>query len=434
MQNLGPRLLNRPLNRNLVDKGGAVGVFATAPLDLRFALQKVLDPRITFTRASSATYAGSDGTVKTAATNEARFESNPATGESLGLLVEEPRINVVTSSADFSTGWTPTRATVTTNQTTAPDGTTTADLLTEDTSTNTHVLQSTFAVTAGTSYTLSVWVKQNTSVSPTRNIRLFFSAAQFTTQVAAGFDLTTGVITPTNSPVATSLQFYANGWVRVSCTATCTTTAAASSVSFQMTSGVSTSYTGGSSGLYLWGAQFEAGAFMTSYIPTTGTIATRAADVASITGSNFSSFYNQTEGTVFAQFGPYGNGGLSKANGVFDINSGSTANSIAAGMGVSVTPGFSVATSSVSQVYATTTNLTPSAISKIACAYKVNNFAISANASSPAIDTSGTVPTVNQMLIGTNSGSNNELSGVIRRLTYWPTRLADTTLQSITAP
>jgi hypothetical protein len=436
MQNLGPRLLNRPLNRNLVDKGRAVGVFASAPLDLRFALQKTLDPRIAFTRASSATYAGADGTVKTATTNEARFDHNPTTGESLGLLVEEARTNLVTSSADFSTGWTPTRATLTTNQTTAPDGTTTADLLTEDTSTNTHVIQNTFAVTSGTSYTLSVWAKQNASVSPTRNIRLFLPGGQFGSgsAVAAGFDLATGVITVTNIPSATSLQFYANGWVRVSVTSVCTTTSAAASITLQMTSGVLTSYTGGSSGLYLWGAQFEAGAFMTSYIPTTGTTATRAADVASITGSNFSSFYSQTEGTMFAQFGPYGNGGLSKANGVFDINSGSTANSIAAGMGVSVTPGFSVATSSVSQVYATTTNLIPSAISKIACAYKVDNFAISANASSPAIDTSGTVPTVNQMLIGTNIGSNNELAGVIRRLTYWPTRLADTTLQSITAP
>ena len=63
------------------------GIFNTSSLDLQFARTKTLDPRITFTRASSGTYVGSDGLIKTATTNEARFDHNPATGESLGLLV-----------------------------------------------------------------------------------------------------------------------------------------------------------------------------------------------------------------------------------------------------------------------------------------------------------------------------------------------------------
>jgi len=55
-----------------------------------------------------------------------------------------------------------------------------------------------------------------------------------------------------------------------------------------------------SAGLFLWGAQVEAGAFPTSYIPTTTATVTRAADVASMTGGNFSSWYNQNEGTLLA--------------------------------------------------------------------------------------------------------------------------------------
>jgi hypothetical protein len=407
---------------------------ALPSLDLRFADNKTLGDAygggspVTFTRASSATYTGSDGIVKTATTNEARFDHNPTTGESLGLLVEEARTNLVTASADFSTGWTTTRATLTTNQTTAPDGTTTADLLTEDTSTNTHVLQSNFSVTAGTSYTLSVWVKQNTSVSPTRNIRLFFPSAQFTTQVAAGFDLTTGVITPTNSPVATSLQFYANGWVRISCTATCTTSSASSSISFQMTSGVLTTYTGGSSGLYLWGAQFEAGAFMTSYIPTTGTTATRAADVASITGSNFNNWFNANEGSLFAQYRTPASGTRSVAT----FNDG-TANERMNLYSSTTDPKFIVVDGGATQADLDGGTISINTETRAAIGYAVNNFAMASDNGSAVTDTSGTLPTVTQLLIG-NDQANNYQNGIIKRLIYWPTRLTDTTLQQITQP
>jgi hypothetical protein len=404
-------------------------IFATSSLDLPFARTKTLDPRITFTRASSATYAGADGTVKTAATNEARFESNPTTGESLGLLVEEARTNAVTSSADFSvTGlWTTTRTTLTTNQTTAPDGTTTADLLTEDTSTNTHVIQSTFAVTSGTSYTLSVWVKQNASVSPTRNIRLFLPGGQFGSgsAVAAGFDLTTGVISMTNSPSATSLQFYANGWVRVSVTSTCTTTGTAS-ISLQMTSGVTTSYTGGSSGLYLWGAQFEAGAFMTSYIPTTGTTATRAADVASITGSNFSSWYNQTEGTLYGETQRLGD----STGYIAALSDGTDTNRIAyfrstTNLGSRLTR----AGTATNPGDVTAPNLT---LVRSVLAAKAGDAVAAANGTLSTSASPVALPTVSQLNIALGGASTFPLNGTIKRLTYWPTRLSDTTLQQIT--
>ena len=60
-------------------------------LDLDFANSKRLDPRITFTRGSTATYVDAEGVIQSAANNEARFNHNPVTGESLGLLVEESR-------------------------------------------------------------------------------------------------------------------------------------------------------------------------------------------------------------------------------------------------------------------------------------------------------------------------------------------------------
>jgi hypothetical protein len=55
-------------------------------LDLNFARVKALDPRITFTRSSGGSYVGADGLIKYAGVNEARFDHDPVTGESLGLL------------------------------------------------------------------------------------------------------------------------------------------------------------------------------------------------------------------------------------------------------------------------------------------------------------------------------------------------------------
>jgi hypothetical protein len=90
-------------------------------LDLNFAATKRLDPRITFTRASTATFVGADGLIQSAATNAARFDHNPATGESLGLLVEEARTNIETNSEFFK--WTVTSGFIQPCATVDPAGT-----------------------------------------------------------------------------------------------------------------------------------------------------------------------------------------------------------------------------------------------------------------------------------------------------------------------
>ena len=67
-------------------------------LDLNFAATKVLDDRITFTRDSIGTYVGEDGLIKYASNNVPRFDHDPITRESLGLLIEESRTNKVSNS------------------------------------------------------------------------------------------------------------------------------------------------------------------------------------------------------------------------------------------------------------------------------------------------------------------------------------------------
>ena len=81
-------------SNSLYDKSGVIPI-----LDLNFAKTKsLLDSRstknlITFSRASTGTYFGANGVLQTAATDVARFDHNPITGESLGLLIEEARTN-----------------------------------------------------------------------------------------------------------------------------------------------------------------------------------------------------------------------------------------------------------------------------------------------------------------------------------------------------
>ena len=101
---------------------------ARPSLDLDFANTRCLDPRITFSRASTATFVGADGLIQTAATNVARFDHDPVTRESLGLLVEEARTNLITYSEQLNnTGWFKNLVTVSANAGVAPDGTFTAD-------------------------------------------------------------------------------------------------------------------------------------------------------------------------------------------------------------------------------------------------------------------------------------------------------------------
>jgi hypothetical protein len=191
-------------------------------------------------------------------------------------------------------------------------------------------------------------------------------------------------------------------------------------------------YTGnGFSGACIFGAQVEAGAFPTSYIPTVASQVTRSADTAVMTGTNFSSWYNQAEGTIFGQAVRFATG-TTPSSAVFQIDDTSLNNRSAifiSASGVSGA-GSTASLTSVGGVTQANTTFTGSTISKIAYAYKTNDFATSFNASSPTLDTSGTLPVVTQARIGSNgSGFYN---GHIQCIAYYPQRLPNSQLQALT--
>ena len=380
----------------------------TPSLDLNFAKNKSLidgvsgNNPISFTRGSIGTYTGSDGLIKTAAIDEARFDHNPTTGESLGLLVEEQRTNLLLNSALIGgTNWTNQNGiSVTTNTTEVADpiGTNTASKLVSTLS-NSQTLQ--LATLTATVYNGSVYLR-TLSGTATCNLVMYLNAPPFTTIGSASVTVT-------------------NAWQRFSF-ATSTATAASYGFLIGVPSGT----------VYAFGAQLEAGAFPTSYIPTTTATVTRAADVASITGANFSSWYNQTEGTVFAEGNSYGFSASSFPT-FAGISDGTGNNKLHYAYITQTIGGYLVASggANVVELYpAVTANPRRAAFAAAA-----NNYAVSFNGASPTVDTAGNMPAgVNQMQIGNllGAGATNNFFGTIKRLTYWPARLPNTTLQSIT--
>jgi hypothetical protein len=187
-------------------------------------------------------------------------------------------------------------------------------------------------------------------------------------------------------------------------------------------------YTGdGVSGAYLFGAQTETGSFATSYIPTVASQVTRSADVATMTGTNFSSWYNASEGSFVSQFTT---STISGARTVLDAND-NTANESIRLRTMTADPFFTVTDGGVNQADIDAGTVAASTTYKMAGAYKVNDFATSIGGGTVGTDVSGTIPTVNQLQIG-NSAAGNRLNGHIRTIAYYNTRLPDAQLQALT--
>ena len=221
-------------------------------LNFNFARSRALDPRITFTRSSVGTYVGRDGLIKTAGENEPRFDHDPDTLESLGLLLEESRTNLITNSALplSAAGGNLTSSNLTVSvasSTVSPDGTTDGVFrYTSGPGSAAYRLGSAGGGVAQATYTGSIWAR---AVSGTASFNLDINDT-----TAAGYTVD-------------------ENWRRF------TVSGARSDASAYMFMDVNASP---NNDLYFWGPQLEQATFETSYIKTTGSAATRAADNAEV--------------------------------------------------------------------------------------------------------------------------------------------------------
>lgn len=399
-----------------------------------------LDSRVTVTRAlNTATRINSSGYIEIVNANLPRFDFSPTSvGTCRGLLIEESRANLVLQSSDFTTAsWTKTDTTPTAASGTSPDGTNTATLLTQGSAATSEVWQS-FVVGAGNTVTYSRYVKPGNAQWYMLQIR----NGGATSFAYAFFDLTNGVVGSTSSSggfatlSGSTITNVGNGWFRVTFTVMIgasfgTAVFASSSVAGNNNAAP---LSGGTR--YEWGCQAEVGTFATSYIPTTTASLTRNADVAEMTGTNFSDWYNANEGTFVAHLSTTQptEGGVARR--IVNVTDGSENNRIflAYAGAINVAPAL-ITTAGVSQ----TAFLAPTGgypvSSKLAISYKSNDVAFCINGGSVSVDTTATIPTVNQMRIGAlvaGGTSVNNLQGCVGKILYYPLALSDGEIQAIT--
>ena len=275
-------------------------------LDLNFALFKDLRPRIgptpTFTRASTGTYFNSSGVLTTAAINGPRFDHvyNGSSWVSKGLLIEEARTNLLTYSNDWSNAaWAKVRGTVA-KDVTGLDGTTSGWTATCNSTGGGHYAGLTPASGASASgaYTLSVYAKAGNNGF----VSLQITDAAGSNYAVCFYNLSTGsaaapAVVGTYSAASASMIPCGGGWYRCVLTSTKGSTNGITAYISYTNDSISNGNCTSGQFNYVYESQLEVGAFATSTIPTVATQVTRSADVCQITGGDFSSFWNASEGS-----------------------------------------------------------------------------------------------------------------------------------------
>ena len=374
-------------------------------LDLNFAKTKSLfdgrstKNKITFSRASSGTYIGADGLIKTATTNIPRFDHDPATGESLGLLIEEARTNTISNSDNPSGTLIQGTFTRSLESVVSPRGIA-EDVRKVEVSGSGAVLRFGPGASQGainTTYSVSFWIKSVDGGTGSINIDI-------------------------NDRNITEVQ-YTGEWTRITRSG-----GNRSDVGHQF---FDLSQRGSTTDFYIFGAQMEVGSFSTSYIPTSGSTVTRAADVAEITGTNFTSFYNESEGTVFVETS------TPLETNTIDVQISNGTNNTKYELrsaGNSLTEAKpSIRVSGVTR-FATAVTAGSGSFRKLVLGYKKakNAFACDGNRSSSTNNFN--LPSgINKLRIGDEYVNTDRGIGRIKRLIYFNTRLSNTILETITA-
>ena len=427
---------------------GSGAAIARPTFSRDFAGEKTLNngtgPAITFTRASNATFFDASGTLQTAANDTPRFDHDPATGASRGLLIEESRTNSIRNSqaggstngvigsggalpTNMSGGATANGVSTQVMGSGTENGLSYVDYKISGTPAANGTMFLNFeqsgqiAVSSGQTWTESVYVKL--ALGSVTNATVGINLGSRTSAGVPTGDGTLVNFTPTSASLATQRRTVTRTYNDA------TTAFAFPDVRVVYTNGNPIDLT-----LRIAAPQLEQGAFATSYIPTTSAAATRSADSAVVTP--ISSFYNQSEGTLFAEARE---GGSDLQYGAVSLDTDTSDNRIdlrrnndagVLAMLVTTAGALQMLQSPVLAVAAQTY--------KLSGAYKVNDCAVCVNGGAVATDASVTLPTLTHLRIGgltlvsPATGNSFPLNGHIRKIAYWPRRLSNSLLQQLT--
>jgi hypothetical protein len=343
------------------------------------------------------------------------------------LLLEPQRSSLVLYSEQMdNAAWNKNNLTITANNLVSPDGYTNADTALETATNAFHDLIQSPSLTSGTTYTLSSFVK----AAGRDYCYLFLSDG--TTPAAVKFNLATGVIlgTATGSPVSSKIENYGNGWYRCSMVYTSGATATGTlAISATNSPALSLSAYAGdiTKGIAVYGAQLEAGAYATSYIPTLGTSVTRVWDDASKTG--ITSLIGQTAGTLFVELNADGRSNATARVIAYLTANGSTDNRVAIQYNASGQIQAIASSGGSTQGSVVYTITGPC---KAAFAYNSSGYELFVNGVSRGTFT-GSLPTsLTRLDMNSLAGTFDELGGTINQVLIFKTRLSNSDLATLT--
>lgn len=381
----------------------------------------------TFARASTGTYFDAAGVLRTAAVDTPRYDHDPATGECMGLLIESAATNFLLRSQELDTSaWTKFNTTVVANVAVAPDGTPTADKMVGSATTHPRYTAANNHSATNTVLTFSAYLKAAEHTFAWLQISNFASEA-----VLIPFDLVNGVVgvpsgaTSDYSSAFGLIEDAGNGWFRCSLTATKGDFNETNICVIQSTAEVGD----GTSGFYIWGAQLETGPYASSYIPTSGSPVTRAADIFTISTEGW---LREGAGTAYVE------GLVNRSNSIFPAFfelGGATFDNrfICYTWATSGVVEIGVVAALQPQAFGFLSDLGYGENIQCAMAYEADDFAFAGNGALYSTDNDGDVPAgLTVLRVGNDLGGNN-LNGHIKRLIYWPQRLSNAKLAEITS-
>jgi len=175
-------------------------------------------------------------------------------------------------------------------------------------------------------------------------------------------------------------------------------------------------------GFKISGVMLEESSVPTSYIPTSGSTVTRQADDLVITGSDFTDFYNQSEGTFYVESELQRATEVSIQPLLFDADNGNANRVLAYYQSAGDVLGLVRASGAGYQIDMGT-HPAVNTLSRTAFSYKANNLQGSKDGNSVTPVTTAAIPTsISRLNVGSHytKGDSLYLNGRLKRLIYWP--------------